>query len=92
MKRSNPTPAFPRDLHSLVVGVVGAKDVRSLVDRTLKDAMGVLNRRNLALGHVGYAADVVTALDTIWRWSFLRMPPQRKSPTSRGFAIDSAKH
>ena len=43
-----------------------AKDVRVpwLMGLSLKDAKGVLNRRNLALGHVGYADDIITALDT----------------------------
>jgi beta-lactam-binding protein with PASTA domain len=50
----------------LVVGVAGAKDVRVpwLVGLTLKDAAGILARRNLALGHVGYADDITNALDT----------------------------
>lgn len=50
----------------LVVGVAGAKDVRVpwLVGLSLKDATGILGRRNLALGHVGYQDDVVTALDS----------------------------
>lgn len=50
----------------LVVGVAGAKDVRVpwLVGLSLKDASGILSRRNLALGHVGYAEDVTNALDT----------------------------
>jgi beta-lactam-binding protein with PASTA domain len=50
----------------LVVGVAGAKDVRVpwLVGLSLKDASGILGRRNLALGHVGYAEDVTNALDT----------------------------
>ena len=62
-----PDASFPKGSSlTLVVGVVGAKDVRVpwLMGLSLKDAKGVLNRRNLALGHVGYAADVVTALDT----------------------------
>ena len=59
--------SFPRGSSlTLVVGVVGAKDVRVpwLMGLSLKDAKGVLNRRNLALGHVGYADDIITALDT----------------------------
>lgn len=50
----------------LVVGVAGAKDVRVpwLIGLTMKDASGVLARRRLAMGHIGYAADVETALDS----------------------------
>ena len=50
----------------LVVGVAGAKDVRVpwLVGLSLKDAKGILSRRNLALGHVGYGEDVQSALDS----------------------------
>ena len=50
----------------LVVGAMGDKDVRVpwLMGLSLDDARGVLSRRKLALGHVGYADDVVTALDS----------------------------
>ena len=50
----------------LVVGVAGAKDVRVpwLVGLSLKDATGILARRQLALGHIGYAEDVKTQLDS----------------------------
>ena len=50
----------------LVVGVVGARDVRVpwLVGLSLEDAEAVLGRRKLALGHVGYEADIQTALDS----------------------------
>ena len=56
----------PRDFTHAGGGCGGRQGrARALVDGPVfKDAMGVLNRRNLALGHVGYAADVVTALDT----------------------------
>lgn len=59
--------SFPKGTSlKLVVGVIGAKDVRVpwLMGLTINDARGVLARRNLALGHVGYADDIVTALDS----------------------------
>lgn len=51
---------------TLVVGIASAKDVRVpwLVGLSLKDAQGILARRKLALGHVGYAADVTSLLDS----------------------------
>lgn len=58
---------FPKGTRlRLVVGVAGAKDVRVpwLVGLSLKDASSILSRRNLALGHVGYAPDVHNALDS----------------------------
>lgn len=84
--------SFPKGSSlTLVVGVVGAKDVRVpwLMGLSLKDAKGVLNRRNLALGHVGYAKDVVTALDT----SLSVVVSQDATPTevpyvTEGSAID----
>ena len=55
----------PRDDARFGGGGDGAKDVAPwLMGLSLDDAKGTLMRRNLALGHVGYMDDVVTALDT----------------------------
>ena len=62
-----PEARYPKGTKlQLVVGVAGAKDVRVpwLVGLSLKDAKGILSRRNLALGHVGYGEDVQSALDS----------------------------
>ena len=50
----------------LVVGSKGSKMVRVpwLMGLSLKDAKGVLSRRNLALGYVDYGQDIRTALDS----------------------------
>ena len=50
----------------LVVGARGRKMVRVpwLMGLSLKDAKGVLSRRNLALGYVEYGQDIQTALDS----------------------------
>ena len=50
----------------LVAGVLGSDDARVpwLSGLSLQDASAVLARRKLALGHVGYAPDVLTAQDS----------------------------
>ncbi len=71
---------------TLVVGVTGGKDVRVpwLVGLSLKDAQGILSRRHLALGHVGYADDVVTALDS----SLAVVVSQDVSPGSQPYVAE----
>lgn len=51
---------------TLVVGTKGSEMVRVpwLMGLSLKDAKGVLSRRNLAVGYVEYSPSVRTALDT----------------------------
>ena len=83
---------FPKGTRlDLVVGVTGAKDVRVpwLMGLSLDDAKGTLMRRNLALGHVGYMDDVVTALDTSSAVVVSQdVSPERKPYVSEGTAID----
>ena len=62
-----PKRACPRALNLvLVAGVLGSDEARVpwLSGLSLQDAAAVLARRKLALGHVGYAPDVLTAQDS----------------------------
>ena len=83
---------FPKGTKlTMVVGVTGAKDVRVpwLVGLSLKDAEAVLARRNLALGHVGYAEDVSSALDSSLAVVVSQdVSPGRQPYVAEGTAID----
>ena len=83
---------FPKGTQlTMVVGVTGAKDVRVpwLVGLSLKDAEAVLARRNLALGHVGYAEDVSSALDSSLAVVVSQdVSPGRQPYVAEGTAID----
>ena len=75
---------------TLVVGTKGSEMVRVpwLMGLSLKDARGVLSRRNLAVGYVEYSPSVRTALDTTLAVVVDQDQPFQGASSEEGTAID----